>query len=492
MKSNGIIKRVKSFFATLDVGVSSGTGNPVSDSVAITNQLVQFLIDLSNFSNIREEDIYEQLYLWEPEIGGSIDRMSTMVGESFKYFTIMDYDQNETPLAKEMIREAKKLSDSLNIRDSFEMFSEILLMHGNLFVELQDNYSMSILPNKKVTVVDNASRIGNVSTNINDVMMKEEKLIIDEGESTQVVYPKEKFVHIKYKSTPTFYKDSKGRQTFGIYAASPLHRVILPIWWKRQTQIIDVLWRWKNVPREHHKIDAEMFNLNNYVGDLDTRRKAAQADALTFLEAYAEKLNDQVPDQGYATLSTVNIENLQPGNSNYMQTNDLIGQINEQIWSALNMPKSMIAGESHSSYASELVISNYVAHKVVQLASRIKPLILDNMRKRLLTINSNFPIEELDVKLELDIAASRLELFRQAAIMSQMGIFTETEIREMMGWQALDESQRKYLVGKDMGNATSVPSGSGQNYPETPQSETQHSTDTGKAVTNKMENINKG
>jgi hypothetical protein len=289
---------------------------------------------------------------------------------------------------------------------------------------------------------------------------------------------KDKFIHVKYKDTPVFAKDSRGRTTFGIYCPSPLHRTILPVWWKRQTMIIDIMWRLRNVPREHHKISADMFSLDKYAGDINTRRTAAQAAATTYLDNYVESIKTQMPDQGYATLDTVSISMIENRSSGYMQTNELISQINDQIWSALNMPKAMIAGESTSSYASELIIANYVTQKVDQLSNKIKPIILKVLRARLRSTNPTYPVDRLDIKMELEIAATELEVFRQMAIMGQLGVFTESEIREQAKFRPLREDQRKDIVDKSKGNIdTSIPNS--RPNPQTPQSAEQHATDSG-------------
>jgi len=116
-------------------------------------------------------------------------------------------------------------------------------------------------------------------------------------------------------------------------------------------------------PREHHSIDASLFSYDKYPGTLAQKREASIADAKAFLAQYTEELRRRMPDQGYATLNTVEIKKLDNRSSSHLQTNDLIDQINNQIWNALNVPRSMISGESQGSYASELVIAGYISQK---------------------------------------------------------------------------------------------------------------------------------
>jgi hypothetical protein len=175
-----------------------------------------------------------------------------------------------------------------------------------------------------------------------------------------------------------------------------------------------------------------------------------------------------------------------------MAANDIIQQLNNQIFIALTTPKSILAGGASGSYASELVVTNYVAIKVISLANKIKPIILENMRKRLLKRNALYPVDRLDIKIDMILSNSKLELYRQAAIMGALGIFTDTEIRELLGNEPLREDQKANLVKTgnmsvqaDASGEHPVPAGAQQ--PETSQSSNQHATDKGKAITNHVE-----
>ena len=37
---------------------------------------------------MKQEEVNEQLYKWEPEVGGSIDRIATLVMEAYQGFVI--------------------------------------------------------------------------------------------------------------------------------------------------------------------------------------------------------------------------------------------------------------------------------------------------------------------------------------------------------------------------------------------------------------------
>ena len=486
-----MFERTRQFFSNVRT-MWATTSDKVAAGKTLTTDLAAYLIDMSNFKDKPEAEVIEQIYRLEPEVGGSIDRMSTMTGDAFKGFYLRDTGEVLEEIETKMVKDANIMAEETEVRDWFEALAEILFMHGNLYThEDPETLTIEVLPNRCVTVLDDEGRITGSSTDYTQAITKANMIVVDEGLSTQRIY-KSNFRITKYKSTPIWARDDKMRDTYGIYSSSPVYRTILNIWQKRQLQIIDVLWRWKMIPREHHQFSADMFNMVNYAGDINTKRTSARSDAETVMGGYATKIKTQAPDVGYVTLDTTKITTIEPKSSGYMAANDIIAQLNNQIFIALTTPKSILAGGASGSYASELVVTNYVAIKVISLANKIKPIILENMRKRLLKRNALYPVDRLDIKIDMILSNSKLELYRQAAIMGALGIYTDTEIRELLGDEPLREDQKANLV--KTGNMTvqadasgDHPVPAGNQPPETSQSSNQHATDKGKAITNHVE-----
>jgi len=132
-----------------------------------------------------------------------------------------------------MVKDANNMSQDLDIRQYFETFAEVILSMGNLLIEKRPDYTLTIIPNRTATIIDKLDRINNLTISDTDVMTEENFLVINEGLDAQRILRKDQFIHVKYKSTPVYYTDRRGRRTYNIYAASPLHRVIIPVWWKR-------------------------------------------------------------------------------------------------------------------------------------------------------------------------------------------------------------------------------------------------------------------
>ena len=102
-------------------------------------------------------------------------------------------------------------------------------------------------------------------------------------------------------------------------------------------------------------------------------------------------------------------------------------------------------GTTAGSYASELAVSNYVAAKVIQLATKAKSIVLQCIKAKIRLIDATLPVDNLDIKLELIMTTSRLEIVREASIMATLGIFTDTEIRDHLGWEALTDENENTL-----------------------------------------------
>ncbi len=460
-------------YKSQDTGVlhNSTTGS-AADAVSVTSNLADFLIGLSDFESLNERDIYEQLYVWEPEVAAVVNKVAEMVRSSFNYFMLIDdsmfdsisdqvYKQiNDAEYSGQLDPELRALMGKALLRDEmkdtaneiarlidlpsiFETWAAILYLHGELYLEKHDNLSLTILPNNRITLVDDLLRI-NGGTSPNTLITEENYLIIDERLlQTQTIIEKDKFIHLKLSDVPLNIMDTRQRQTYGIYGISPLQRCIVPIWMKRQVYIIETIWRWANVPREHHVVNAEAFNVALFAGTPVQKRRAADRALRSFIASYAAGLQKLGPDQKHVTSSNVEIRNLEHAGNSYMDASGLLKQIDNSVWDGVGMPPSVIRGQSDGSYASELIIASGASLRVEQIAKRISKVILENMKERLLQINPDYPVSHLDIKIHFELAASRLEKLKVAQLMKDIGTFTPTEIREEAGFAPLNEQQIK-------------------------------------------------
>lgn len=469
------------FFTGSTLITEDVTPRPVGK--AIVTSLISAIQKISNFDNRNIYDSFENMYAYSPEVGGAIDRFSSLVALSYKGFYLQHTGEEATEQDKKLLELANKLDEHYNLREMFEVLSELLLMYGNVFIHVKKGKNgfpqLRILPNKYVTIVDDRDKVNKID--VIKTMTKAKYYVVNEGKINPSmpieIIPADQIIHIKYKNTPIFWADKFGRPTYGLYSISPLMRTIFPEMWKRQTMITDILWRYRNVPREHHVVSSNSFNLQNYTGTLQERLQKAKADAEKMIAEYAEMIQSQEPDQGYVTLDNITIKRIDSSAGKYAEPNQLIQQMTDYIWMALNIPESVVSGKSKGSYASELVVSSYLTAKVIRIAEKIKGALITFVRDTIKAIDDSLPVKNLDIKIELIMDTNRMELFRQAAIMADLGVFTPDEIRKMLGYPELRgdpliRDKTKKIGSKSVGDvvADEMRKTGGSEYPITPQS----------------------
>lgn len=407
-----------------------------------------WLINQSNFSTYQEEALYEHFYKYESEVAGSIERMASMVRDSYKGFVLKnptrydnlpdfkldDVEVNssmfDVKLSKEMLDVANHISDVIKINDLHETYAEILQLHGMLLLEVS-GLSHVIIPNARATIIDTMDRSTGTVTDMKKQVITEANIIMVDERQSLTERKITNFIIKKYKDTPLSMKDKFGRDTYGIYAVSPLQRALIPIWQKRLIIINDLIWRNKNVPREHHTISTEAFNPLTYTGTPMDIKQAMDSDVSNTLLRYKSTVEDQPADMTYITTDAVEIKSIEHSGTSYMSPNELLAQISSQVWSALNVPKSIVEGSSQSTYASELLISSYTSMRVKQMAEKIGEVIMENMKLRLLAINPRYPVDLLKIKYEFVLDNNKLESMKTAAVAASLNAYTRSEIREM-------------------------------------------------------------
>jgi hypothetical protein len=465
------------------IDIQTYGGGTVASATTITSDITNYIITKTRpFIELSAQDLYEHLFIHEPEVAAVVNKVSEMVASSFKSFTLIDdsefdnisdslkdgnYDDSmeessNKDLRKEMLDTANEMSRSLDISSTaFEVYSTILEIQGEIFIVKNKNHTLTILPNNRITIVDTLERINNGSADPRIAITEENFLVFDEGlPDTQRIYNKGEFVHIKLNDVPVNIEDVKNRHTYGIYGVSPIQRAIIPIWMRRQIYAIEALWRWGNVPREHHIINAEAFKPITYSGT--PAQKVAQASAAlqNYINSWKATVSKDTPDMKYVTDTNIDIKNIEHSGSSYMESNKLLESLTVEIWDGLGMPPGVIRGKSDGSYASDLIVASGASLRIEQIAKKIGRVVLQNMKDRLLDINPEYPVNHLDIKVKFEFNPSLLDQARTAALYKQIGEYTPTEIRAITGHLPLTEEQLEEMVeAKTRENYTKLPSG---------------------------------
>jgi len=485
----------------------------VAENQSNSSEFVKYLIGNSNFHEMGREELLENIYIIDPEVASAVDSFSVMCREAFRYFKVIDDVETDNlpaninsidntnpldelasysiknPLIQEMIDTANWIARTSHVEDLIEQFSAILFIHGNLYIRDNDDNTMTVLPNDRVTIVDDKSKAGQsqIGENVFENMITDANwLILDEDKSSMDIYNSTKFRVVRFREVPINVRDCKGRLTYGIYSLSPLRRTVIPIWYKRLIMANDALWRAKNVPREHHQISAEPFNTGLFTGSNEVRMRKAQAMAENFIEQYKQEVSSKSPDQAYITLDTIKIDNIEPSSAGYMEANQLLNQMDDAIYSAVNLPRSVVKGVSSSNYASELVISKYTSTKVVQITKKIGNLILETIKGKLLQINPRYPVQYLDTHVIYDLGTSYKDKVQIVQILGTMGLCTRDELRNMIELKPLTKEQLAEGTVNTSQKADTSNQSNMTKYPTTPESASQQPTNSAQAIVNKV------
>jgi len=447
----------------------------VTDAKAITTDLVKSLIEQSNFGSKHPFEVVDQLYCLEPDIGGAVDRLSSLAQRSFDGFECVGTDKQHIR-CQEL---ANKFSKELKLPALVESWTEQLLIFGTLLI---DKKSLKVLPLKKVSVFQKEVQ------SLTEVITDPDEFIVDENMTTEQKYSKKDVYHVKYKETPMYLEDIKGRLTWGVFGPSPTYRLIYSKWWQRQAMIIDIMWRWRMVPREHHKIMSALFDPSKYTGTTDERRAAAKTDATQTINTYIASLNAQMPDSGYVTTDNIAINMVEP-NVKFTSPNDLITQFEENVWKAMNTPEAIVSGSARTSYASALIMASFMGIRVESMIEKLDSVLLDIVMKKILMVDNSLPVYDLRTVYEFEIEATKIERFRASSIMGSLGCFSAEEIRERAGFKgSLPTGQIYWKMAttkppgtKGAGDvARDVESGITPYEPETPESDEDHRSSSGK------------
>lgn len=431
------------------------------------SEFVNYLNGISDFSTMTRDTLVEHMYTTEPEIATAVDSFALMVRNAFQFFDLINYNEIDNipdtlnidgaeldftkgkALAKEMVDVSNAIGKEQDIKSLYEQYAAILKLHGTVFILINDNGSLTQLPNDHVTIIDKMERIQGMGS-LGDVQYKDliteaNYLVLDENLDTQRVYPKDKFMIIRFHDTPVYIEDCKGRVTYGIYGVSPLRRAIIPVWYRRVVMANDALWRYKAVPRTLHQLSGESFNTSNFTGTPKSRMEQAQAAASSAIEAHKSAMEHIPPDASIVTLDTTNVSMIEPSNASHMDPNGIITQMTDSIYTSIGLPRSIVEGVSSSNYAGELVIYSHANMKIVQVAEKISRAILLAMRRKLLLMNPEYPVDLLKASINCDLAANELESSKIAQLMDSMDKFTDDEVRERMKYPPLTDEQKKEI-----------------------------------------------
>ncbi len=425
----------------------------------------------TNFSGLSENRyaMYRKFLRMDPELNQAVTRLA-LLGQSAYKGPVLRTDETPTDEEKELIKRAIDESYKWDFRARFYTNIKHLLRDGDsIFVAaLADAVGIQqikYLPMSMTTCVENKDQIGKADAIIqerNIYVVNEMAKDLQKMSQFPADSPTKPVYHIGLDNDAEEIYDNLGRYTFGIWSESPIDCLKTQVLWKQALKITDILWRYRNVPREVHKLDTSMFIPEKFGGaTYEAQLNNAMTAAQAYLTKYATDISAKKVDQGYIVGSNVQeIYYIQPGrggsSSGQQATapNKLIDQLNASIREGLG---AYSVGQG--TYATELVTASYVILMPDWAAYKVKRALVDLLRKdmKMKWGYKDEELERLDIRLNLVLDILKGELARQVALLAAAGVKTKDELRDMMGDQPLTQEQKDELAEESKARATRGP-----------------------------------
>jgi len=404
---------------------------------------------------------YRDFTSMDPELESALTRVALMAAYAYKGTFIhagQQYSQNEL----DILTILKKFDETYDIRDLIFSIAYHLMRDGDdvfigQFVDGIGLTQLQPLPMEITTAVPSRDSINQASNTITNYVTFATLYVTNEGSQDQQIFPEspsQRVFHFSLNRRAEIVTDIKGRKTFGVWSRSLLDSVESRVLWKQAILIADILWRYRNVPREEHVLDLAAYDPAFFPGDTQEARIAvAKTAAENAIKAYAESISKRNVDQGYIHGKDVEIKYVEPQKTTFVSPNEITEQINQSIYATTSVPEAAIIGRGRSTFATELVVASYTILLPEFLVYKIKTKLLEILREHLRRINifrqikfTDAEISAIDIKTSLILQIFQGELIRQTALLAATGSFTLDELRDRVGLDPLTDEQIQRLV----------------------------------------------
>jgi len=377
---------------------------------------------------------YQKMYTFDPEVAIGVDKVAQMVRQCYQGVTVDDIEKDDPKYSQ-----VNTIVEALKLPTMFETVSKHLMKDGDdiWLIERQNGLpKLRRLPINTMTILESRDQLQKADAqifNANYYVMNEFPVLT----AKQQVFEASKILHFSVDNIGEEVYDLLNRYTFGVWSISPLESLRATVLWKFAAMTNDVLWRARNVPREHHKLDLTAFDPSKYVGTVDARVAAAKKAAEDALTAYASSVSNKAANQGYITGSEVDIQYIEPRSTTYTAPNNLMSQLDRTTIARIGIPESLGGGKS-GTYATEIVLDVKAGLNALNMAEKIRDPLEKLLRNELIV--RGWTEEEaagVKIKIQLLLDTNYGETTRQVSVLANTGLLTQDELREMLGYDPL-------------------------------------------------------
>lgn len=413
-----------------------------------TIQALASALEISR-QDFNKYEAHREFLRMDPELNNALTRLALLTQFAYKGVIVRAGEQ-WTDEEKQLQELANKEANALLFRDRFFSIAKHLLRDGDeiMVAHIDDADGITQiqpLPISKTSIVEKDDQIGEIGAKI----LGAKKYILNEfDEANKQVFPQndnQRVIHVALDNLAEEIYDIHNRYTFGVWSESPLDCLKTRVLWKQAILITDILWRYRNVPREVHEIDTSMFTPEKFRGETwEDQVQAAMTAKKTYMRDYANSIKKKKVDQGYVIDRGTKIYYTEPKRVAYSDPNQLIEQINRSIREGIGAYEV-----GKGTFASELVVASYVVLLPDLCAYKIKTALLELLKIQLRKKHKKKEVEldKLDIKISLVLDIFRVEMIRAMALAAATATHTLDELREIVGKDPLSDDQIKRLVG---------------------------------------------
>jgi hypothetical protein len=405
---------------------------------------------------------YRDFTRMDPELESALTRVALMASYAYKDVQVhAGAELNERE--KALLRVLKEFDEKFNIKDIFFSVAYHLMRDGDdIYVgHFEDGAGLvqfQPLPIEAMTALNNLSQKAE-GFSFTTYITGPRFYILNEASDNEQIFPEnmnQRVFHFPLNNRAEIIDDIKGRKTLGVWSKSLLETAESRVLWKQAILIADILWRYRNVPREEHTLDLSMYDPSLFSGETqELRIKAAREAAQAAIDEYVTNISQKNVDQGYVHGQDVEIKYVEPQKTTWVDPNRVVDQINKSIFALTSVSEAAVSGGGTTTYAGELVIASYTILLPELIVYKIKRILLRILKEHVRRVNmirenderfTDEEIDSIDLKTSLILQLMQGELIRQMALMAATGVFDDTELRAMVGLDALTKEQLERIV----------------------------------------------
>ncbi|KKN86559.1 hypothetical protein LCGC14_0267350 [marine sediment metagenome] len=433
------------------IAMSRQTDHPLKFAV---DAVERSFVDRSN-----QNELYSYMNWSDANLGASIGTKSGLVSNAYKGL-VMDAGRELDDQELFLLTTGEKIAEELlDYRTLIYQATANAITFGNAVYLKSVKHGYPVLrslPINYLTIVENMkqlygmgqgrdfqvwepnyyvlnevmdSRLSNVMSNIMRLHHKDDPL--------PIVFDENQIIHIQVNKGDDQVDDSMNRWTYGVWSRAPLQRLVTTWWWKQEIMWADMLAREQTQPIQWHQVDLSWINeqtVNLPKGSTDSRMSHIIKQRRDYLNAYIQMQELRAPDSALVTDEHVKVQIVEPQAVTYLQSNDLLKQIDEAHTRAIGLPISETSTGS-GSFATDV---NRMSHSSVTTEHLInvvfKPL-ERYIKEILLGIYPLFKkeISRIRISRSTSLDKDKDMMMRRAAVAKELMIFTEDELRLIAG-----------------------------------------------------------